>query len=502
MAIQGYIGLAYILVMVIIGIYFSRKASQSMVDFYVAGRSQGTLVVAGTVLATFITGGLVGWFGFLYQLGTKGLLMNAGMAMFWVMVPLLARKLREFEGITTSDFFAERYYSPWMRLLSAMIIIVFLIPVLTGQLVTASRSLGELMSIEASTALIIIALVVGLYTIIGGQYAVAWSDLIQAFVFFIGLILLAVGGVIAVGGVGSLIEQVGALSGPNGEAAGYFLSPEPPGGWSLWGVISLHLVWLTANMSRPELIQRYYIAKDEKSLLKGLGIGAILCMLSYFYLAPLFVGSGLLMAPGVHPDALLPTMAGLLFHPVVQGFILATVTALVMSTSDSQLIAMGGAFSRDIVQKTLFDLGVVKKQYSDKTYITITKVSILVMTVAALILGMLVPGTIYQFVIYGFSTIAAGFFVPLILGYYWPRATREGAFCAMIGGVITNIIANASGYGIFTQIHPILFSIIVAIVLMVVVSLLTPAPPVDVVKRFHPPKGMKVASQEKYSLKN
>jgi cation/acetate symporter len=181
-----------------------------------------------------------------------------------------------------------------------------------------------------------------------------------------------------------------------------------------------------------------------------------------------------------------PEIAGLPY--VISGLVAAGGLAAALSTADGLLLTIANALSHDLYYK------MINPNASTQKRVTISKILLLVVAAGAATVAAQAPADILFLVSAAFSLAAAGFFVPLVAGVFWKRATKWGAIAAMIGGVsvtwyymsttqpwlrnVFGVTGPVSDY-IWFGIQPIsagIFGLPVALVLMVVVSLLTPAP--------------------------
>jgi Na+/proline symporter len=162
---------------------------------------------------------------------------------------------------------------------------------------------------------------------------------------------------------------------------------------------------------------------------------------------------------------------------------LAAITSAMMSTVDSLLIVAGSALSYDIFQN------LVKPGATDREKAVVNRIGILVVGCipAVLLLTGVGEGELVQFIVLLFTALmAASFFMPVVLGVYWRRATKEGAAAAMVGGVAATFLWK--GFGL-ESIDPVLPGFLTSAVLMVGVSLLTPPPPEVALDPFFPDPG-------------
>jgi Na+/proline symporter len=179
----------------------------------------------------------------------------------------------------------------------------------------------------------------------------------------------------------------------------------------------------------------------------------------------------------------MPMIARAVLPPTLGALMLAAITSAMMSTVDSLLIVAGSALSYDIFQNLL------RPHATDRQKNFVNRAGILVVGCVPVILLMtgVGEGELVQFIVLLFTALmAAAFFMPVVLGVYWRRGTKEGAAAAMIGGVVATFLWK--GFGL-ESVDPVLPGFVVSALLMVCVSFLTPAPPQESLDPFFPQKG-------------
>jgi Na+/proline symporter len=167
--------------------------------------------------------------------------------------------------------------------------------------------------------------------------------------------------------------------------------------------------------------------------------------------------------------------------PAVMGAVmLAAIAAAMMSTVSSLLIVAGSALSHDIWQ-TLIEPGVSPRR---RMWIDRVGTAVVGTLPVLLLLSGVGRGELVQFIVLLFTGLmASGFFVPVVAGVYWRRATREGAIAAMLGGVSATFLWKLFGSAV---IDPVLPGFLTSLLLMVTVSLVTPPPPAAALEAYFP----------------
>ncbi|HSR43321.1 MAG TPA: hypothetical protein VLL48_14130 [Longimicrobiales bacterium] len=167
-------------------------------------------------------------------------------------------------------------------------------------------------------------------------------------------------------------------------------------------------------------------------------------------------------------DLAMPMVARAVLPTFLGGMMLAAITAAMMSTVDSLLIVAGSALSVDIYQNLINPLA------DERTKVRVDRIGIGLVGVApvVLLLSGVGEGELVQFIVLLFTALmASSFFMPVVGGVFWRRATKEGAAAAMIGGVAATFLWKALGPA---TVDPVLPGFVTSVVLYGGVSLLTP----------------------------
>ncbi|MGI6129356.1 MAG: sodium:solute symporter family transporter, partial [bacterium] len=178
-------------------------------------------------------------------------------------------------------------------------------------------------------------------------------------------------------------------------------------------------------------------------------------------------------------DLAMPLIARAVLPPAIGAVVLASVAAAMMSTVDSLLMVAGTAVSHDIYTM------LINPKATDKQKMWVARLGVIVVGVLPLILLMsgIGGGDLVQLIVALFSALmGAGFTLPVVLGVTWPRANKEGAIASMVGGILACFLWKL--FGNTALLDPVVPGFLVALVLIVGVSLMTPAPPKEAIDPF------------------
>ena len=378
---------------------------------------------------------------------------------------------------TLVDVFDARYYGKGPGRCAAAIMLVAFIPLIAAQLKAAANTFEVLLGIPYLAALAVFGTIVILYTVIGGMQAVAWTDLIQGAIMIVGFAVLAPMAVGAAGGFAEMNRQYGEIN----PGAIRLVGSMP----ALW-VVSSFLVWGFFQIGgAPAAVTRFLIPEKDSTLKKAMVYSITFSGFIYVCGTMIAIASGVLLPSLDRPDLALPTLVANLMPPVIGGVIVAAVLGATMSTIDSVLLLAGSLVVENL---WLPRRGGVT---DEAAALRIARWSTLSIGALALLVAIDPPAAIFWIVTMAFTLMASAFTFPLLLGLWWPRATRQGALAGMLGGVAAGMLWYLAGYlthgtldSFIAGIWPALVGPFVSLVLMVTVSWLTPGPPDEVVDLF------------------
>jgi SSS family transporter len=471
----------YFIAMVAIGVWASKKI-HNMSDYVVAGRSLDfwvfTLLMIGSVCSGMSLLGVSGLgFKFAWPTIWEQLAVPLSIAFCIIFFGVKMHTVAKKSGyMTVQDYLAHRFESQTsLRGMSATAGIVVSMIYLAGQYTAISIVLMWLFGLPHWLALLIGALIVTIYTVIGGLYAVAWTTLIQGLILIIGVLIMAPVVIMAAGGFTHINEAIAAASPVNVDpwvtGAGAVFTPEY--------IVSFALLLTIGLACAPHVINNLLCVKDVKYFkwapLVAFGIYAVVMFLLKFagFAGIVLVNEGIVKLPKV-PNAsdfifvnsVEAVMPGMFF---LWGIFAVIVLAAVMSTTDRLMLTIGTYFSWDIYKKIL------RPDAPDKQVLLVSQISVFIAAAVTLLLAINPPEMLVWLIWTGIGIMFATFAVPLLAGLYWRRATREGALVSMALGLVASIVFGGISYfklGTLPM-HFSFYAFVIAVIAMIVVSLLT-----------------------------
>ena len=473
--------LIYLIILVIIGIWSSRF-NKTLDDFLIAGRKLGTWPVAISAEASDMSGWLVLGLpgrGFVYGVGAVWTSIGAafGTLFNWsVIAKRLRRYTSKLKSITIPDFLEDRYNDKThlIRAISTCIITIFMVSYVSVQLVASGKILSETFGWNYHSALILGFAIITIYTLLGGFFAVAWTDVFQGMLIVGILITLPIIGIIRLGGLGKIFSEVGKI---NTDA----LSPSFGYGGILFLLFAfVSMSWFFGYPGQPHILTRYMAIKDEKKIWNSTLIGMTWVIISLW--GAVLIGIiGLAIFKGMpDPEKVMPLLAMHLLPEWAAGIVIAAITAAIMSTADSQLLVASSSVVEDVYHK------MIKKNVSQKKLLFYSRISVLLLSIIAFFLA-LQGGVIYFLVAFAWGGLAASFGPLIILSLWWKKTTKWGAIAGMISGTATVIIwdkfgvANMLSRSLSTElvIPGMIPAFFISLILVITVSLFTDPPDTD-----------------------
>ena len=494
--------IVYFVLVLGVGYYFYNK-SHNMEDYILGGRSMNPYVTAMSAQASDMSSWLL--------MGLPGAVLLFGLGEAWIGIGLaigsylswllVAKKLRihsEVSGnaLTVPEFFSNRFKDEkgYLRIVAAVIILFFfVIYVASGFKGSGVIFTTIFPEIGLEIAMIIGAIIIILYTFMGGFKAVAWTDFFQAILMVIAII------VVPLATIGNTTGGWDAIRAGLDGLGTEFLNIMFDGGEQMTfiGILSL-LAWAFGYFGMPHIIVRYMAIRDAKEVKVARRVSLVWIVLALtFAILVGIVGRGYLMIEyGGIPDDfnaehIFVFLSGDLFPALIAGVLYAAIMAAIMSTADSQLLVASSAIANDIVGKTKW----AKMQENiDHKLMWISRGIIIVVAILALIMAMFGGDSIMGLVSYAWAGFGAAFGPLVILSLYWKRINYAGAIASMAVGFATVILWNTFLAGP-TGIYELLPGFFFALIAGVVVSLVTKEPPQEVMDDFDKARALEKEAQ-------
>lgn len=422
---------AYLLVSIGIGLYAARRVN-STADYAVAGRNLPLYIVVATTFATWFGSELVlGVSAQFVQDGLNGVVEDPfGAGMCLVLVGLFfAYRLYQKNLITIGDYYRLRFGRTIELVCSVIIIFSYL-----GWVAAQVTALGLVFNLLTQGAMSMTAgmvlgmLIVLVYTLYGGMWSVALTDLVQMTVICLGLLAIAWVAADLAGGSDKVIDY--AVN----EGKLQFLPKDADAKTWLFFISGLFTMML-GSIPQQDVFQRVMSSKNSTVATWGPIIGGSL-YIAFAFIPMFVVTAAVLVMPDVtrtllvdDPQKILPTLVMEHMPLAVQIAFFGALLSAIMSTASATMLAPSTAFVENVLRN-------VRPGMSDAQTLRAMRVSVIVFTLCVLVYAITMQdSSIYEMVSGAYQVPLVGAFTPLVFGLYWKRATTQGALAAVVLGV-------------------------------------------------------------------
>ena len=444
-------------VMIGVGVY-CRKQSTDVNGFVLGNRSVGPWLTAfafGTsYFSAVIFVGYAGQFGWKFGMASTWIgLGNAfiGSLLAWNILGRRTRVMTQhLDSATMPDFFMKRYDSKALKIAAAVIIFVFLIPY-TASLYNGLSRLFDMafssLGIPYWGWVVIMAVLTGLYVVLGGYMATAINDFIQGIIMIIGIVAVIWAVLRVNGGLGSTITLLSQIQAQGTEMKGAYTSFFGP---DIFGLIGVVILTSLGTWGLPQMVQKFYAIKSEKSISTGTIVSTVFAIIvaggCYFLggFGRLFGTAGADGKPVGGFDAVIPTMLKNL-SPILIGIVVILVLSASMSTLSSLVLTSSSVLTIDFIDP-VFCKG---KPMEDKKKVSIMRIFIVFFIAVSAVIAIIQAKSnvtfIAQMMGVSWGALAGAFLAPFLYGLYMKRVPKIAVWINFILGVgisITVFVLN------------------------------------------------------------
>lgn len=442
----GIIFVLYLGFLLSVGVW-TFKFNKTQEDYLLAGRKLGPWVTAFSERAS----GESAWL----LLALPGAAITIGLGESWTVVGIIlgiiaswfiiAEKLREetekYNALTIPEYFHRRFNdtSNIIRFFSSIIIAFFFMFYVSAQFHASGKVLNSLFNLDPIQGITIGATVIILYTLMGGFFAVAWTDLLQGILMIGTLVILPIAGFIELSGSGNTIAS-GLSSAETvfkNNASSFFMGKE---GMAALVAALGGLSWGLGYLGQPHLVIRYMAIRNSKEVriarkiaiawaLPGITGAFMVGIVALLYFGPEYFQT-------VDPEQSMPKLANELLHPILAGLFISGAVAAMMSTADSQLLVSTSAVTEDLG----IGFTTKKKRFGAVTNSRIFTVILGLIAYGIAIFSQYTGKTIFGVVSYAWSGLGSAFGPALVMTLWWDKTTRKGIIAGLLVGFLTTII--------------------------------------------------------------
>lgn len=479
----------YIGFMIGIGIYAQRR-TQSLSDFLTMSGKAGAVLSGLAYFATqYSMSTFMGVPGTIYSVGYAGMTVSVPGIVFSMMIPalLVGRRLirmgHKYGMLTMADYLSDRYESTSIRGLLAVIMIVFLVPMMGAQTIGGGHIFSIYTGWSRDVGVIIMGATVITYCITGGIRSIMITDVIQG-CLMVATAVVTFLAALKLGGGMEVINQALLAEDP-----ALLTHPGPKNQYPIGNYISMIVLWSFFTIGQPHLFTKFFTMKSYNVMFKAVILGTIGMLFSATLIEWCGV-TGRIAVPGLEAgDQVVPMILHNGVPAIVSALMVAGIFSAGMSTVSSLLLTSTSAVSRDLYQKIL-----KKGEASDETTLRISRYVTLVLGIMAIGMGIYNihhGGSIFALVLFAFGGLGI-WVAPILCGMYWKRATTTGAFAGVIAGEIIYICMKLAGKVealAFTKklqiggVDPLIPAWFIAMAVLIVVSLMTKPCSEETIKR-------------------
>ncbi len=481
---------AYVLMMVLV-IFFTARKSLSLKEFFLGGHNVGPWMSALSYGASYFSAviiigyaGSTGW-----DVGLSAVWCGIGNAIVgsfiaWKLLAKPTRRMGEKLNVSTMPgFFEKRYNSKTLKVLSSIIIFVFLLPYSASVYKGLGTMFKLAMGFDYTWCVIIIALLSALYLFLGGYRATAITDFFQGIIMIVGIVCVVFYIVRAAGGVQGGIQAL-SQEGIGGEGFGSLLPPAGKGSWLFSNVVLTSL----GVLGMPQMIHKFFAINDTSSVKRATVISTVFALIiaggAYFAgsfgrvvlskiidpatgetMAAL-VNSGVMTKDMIMPTMLVDT-AVVGIPDALQGLFIVLLLSASISTLTSLVLSSASVISIDLVS-------VIKPNIKTATQATIMRVLCIIFVVFSLAINFLMQGTpIMSLMSLSWGAIAGAFLAPFLYGLLWKGVTKAAVYTSFVSGLLISTLPPLVTGNFALAPYSGAAAMIAGLVIVPVVSLLT-----------------------------
>lgn len=459
--------------------YYATKQTRTLRDYFTMSGKAGALLSGLAYFSTqYSMSTFMGVPGTIYKVGYAGMSVSVPGIAFSMVIPalLVGRRLirlgHRYRMLTMADYISDRYESTLMRALLAIIMILFLVPMMGAQTIGAGIIFKTYTGAPEWVGIVVMGITVILYCMAGGIRSIMITDVIQ------GILMVATAVVtffvsLQLGGGMEVINQhladtdISLLSHPG-------QNNSMP--WQNY--VSMIIMWSFFTIGQPHLFTKFFTMKNYNVMFKAVLLGT----LGMWFSATLIEWCGVtgrMSFPnltGTDTDFIVPLILQAGVHPVISSLMVAGIFSAGMSTVSGVLITSTSAVTRDLYQK------IFNKEATDKDAFIMSRYVTVGLGVLAICIGIYKPSSIFQLVLFSFGGLGI-WAAPILAGLYWKRATKVGAFASVIVGEIVYILLTTTFTSLTFGFNPLIVAWIIAMVVLIVVSLCTKPASAEIIRR-------------------
>lgn len=464
--------IAYSIFIFGVGVWGYRR--KSFEAYAVAERTMGLGLATSAFVATFLSAiTIIGVSGYASINGWAAASFTCyGYALGWVLLVIAGKRLHQARLHTVPEYLGERYESKGLRAVAALAVIGFYTITLVVQLLAVGITMNTLIGLDRTFSILMVGGIFVGYTMLGGLVSVLRTDLVQAALLALGVLLAAAAVLWETGGT--------VITGPPPELGHFFGGSVS----STADFVGWMLVWGLGIPTQSYYLHRFYASRDVRVARGQIAVGALLVMVILISVIIIGTGAGMLIPPDQVGDGAFPYLVKNVISDWASLPILLAITAAIHSTTDGLLHIVGLYFAVDVYDALGgrgadgAELLKISRRATLVIGATVTSVAAYAATNPIPLISLI--GAI------AWGGMASTLFAPLFFGMFWTGATRAGALASCAGGLVAALLGFVLRRMELITLHEIYPGVIASVALMVGISAITSRTSQQTLARFFP----------------
>lgn len=459
---------SYFFLLTYIG-YYATKRTRTLSDYFTMSGKAGAILSGLAYFSTqYSMSTFMGVPGSIYKVGYAGMSVSVPGLAFSMIIPamLVGRRLirmgHRYGMMTMADYISDRYESTIMRAFLAVIMILFLVPMMGAQTIGAGIIFNTYTGAPEWVGIVVMGVTVILYCMAGGIRSIMITDVVQS-------VLMVMTAVVT---FFVSLQLGGGLEAINAKLAQTDISlmshPGQDNSMPWQNYVSMIIMWSFFTIGQPHLFTKFFTMKNYNVMFKAVLLGTA----GMWFSATLIEWCGVtgrVAFPGLtgnNTDFIIPLILQAGVHPVISSLMVAGIFSAGMSTVSGVLITVTSAVTRDLYQK------IFNCKASDQEALRLSRYVTVGLGVLAICIGIYKPSSIFQLVLFSFGGLGI-WAAPILAGLYWKRATKAGAFASVIIGETVYILIVTTFKHLAFGFNPLIVAWAIAMVTLIAVSLMT-----------------------------
>ena len=500
--------LIYFIVVLTIGFIYAKRSNSSASEYFLGGRKIGPWFTALSAEASDMSGyllmGLPGlaYFSGAADVGWTAIGLAAGTYLNW---KLVAARLRNYsvvanDSITLPAFYSNRFHDEKQTVgtIAAVIILIFFCVYVGSCFVTCGKLFNTLFGLDYAAMMVFGAIIVFLYTMVGGYLSVVATDFVQGCLMFFALAVVVIGSISMASGVENAAAFLGDIPGylsmvqsavPAVDANGMQIvsngAPifDVPAEYGILTVIST-LSWGLGYFGMPQVLVRFMGIRSAKEVKQSRIIAIVWVVISMFCAVMIgLIGRAVIPTQFLTQSAaenIFIVLSSIMLPSFLCGLVVSGILAASMSSASSYLLITGSSVAENIFR------AVFKKDATDNQVLIVSRITLAVVLLFGIWIAWDENSVIFTVVSYAWAGLGASFGPLTLFSLYWRRTTKQGAIAGMITGAATVLIWHnfVKPLGGVFGVYELLPAFILGCLAIFVVSKLTPEPSPEVLDEF------------------